>query len=250
MIPTITVRNGLELVVVGDIHENEYHFDQMLERAEVGTKRILVSVGDVYDKGEGSHVAERIIRKIQELNKRGFGYMVRGNHEQRNIKKAKERFEKSGKSGEDYLTPELRFCKNIPLVLSFIFPNQNRVTVMHAGVSPHHTWKNVSTNTEVMYIRSLDDKGYPIPLVWSEEGGVNKLMPERNGVVWHEMYDGRFGYIISGHDSQRDGKVKYYKNSCNIDTRCYDTGILAGQIISDGNLKELITISNRHKNPL
>ena len=115
---------------------------------------------------------------------------------------------------------------------------------MHAGVSPHHTWKTVTNNTEVMYIRSLDKQDHPIPLVWVEENGTRKLRVEREGIVWHEMYDGRFGYIISGHDSQRDGVVKYYENSCNIDTRCYDTGILAGQIVSDGNLKELILVES------
>jgi len=233
MIRTIQIPSGQELVVVGDIHENEYHFEKMLERAEVGSKRILVSVGDVYDKGVGAQAAERIIRKIQDLHENGMAFMVRGNHEQRNIKNAEER---------DAMTPELEWCKGLPMVISFLFSNQNRVTVLHAGVTPHHTWGNVSASTEVMYVRSLDDRGRPIPLVWVEENGKKKLRAERQGTVWHEKYDGRFGYIISGHDSQRDGVVKYYKHSCNIDTRCYDTGILAGQVVSQGTLKELILI--------
>ena len=157
MIPTIRIRKGQELVVVGDIHENEWHFEEMLKRTEVGTKRILVSVGDVYDKGEGHHIAERIIRRIQKLQESGWAYIVRGNHEQRNIKNAKYNNKK--------LSPELEWCKNLPLTLSFLFWNQNRITIMHAGVTPKHTWGNITNNTEVMYIRQLDENDRPIPLV-------------------------------------------------------------------------------------
>lgn len=237
MIHTIKIPKGQELVVVGDIHENEWHLEQLIERAEVGTKRILVSLGDVYDKGEGHHVAERIIRRIQGLSENGWAYMVRGNHEQRAIKQAKNNGEK--------LSPELKWCKKLPMILSFVFSNNNRVTVVHAGVTPHHTWGNVGNNTEVMYIRTLDEKDRPIPLVWTDVDGVKKLRAEREGVLWHERYDGRFGYIISGHHSQDDGVPKFYKRSCNIDTKCYSTGILTGQIVSQGTLTELITVERK-----
>lgn len=230
MIPTIQVPKGQELVVVGDIHENEWHFEQMIERAEIGTKRILVSVGDVYDKGEGHHVAERIVKRIRELGEDGYAMMVRGNHEQRAIKQAK-------------LNPELKWCKKLPLILSFVFSNQNRVTVVHGGVTPHHSWGNVSNNTEVMYVRTLDEKDRPIPLIWKDMGnGVKKLRAEREGTPWHDRYDGRFGYIIAGHESQADGIPKFYQHSCNIDTKCYETGILTGQIVSQGVLTEMISI--------
>jgi predicted phosphodiesterase len=234
MIPTIKIPKGQELVVVGDIHENEWHLEQLIERAEVGTKRILVSLGDVYDKGEGHHVAERILNRIRKLAEDGWAYMVRGNHEQRAIKNARNEDRKP--------SLELKWCDQLPLVLSFVFSNNNRITVLHAGVTPHHSWGNVANNTEVMYIRTLDEKDRPIPLIWTEVNGVKKLRAERTGTIWHEKYDGRFGYIISGHDSQADGIPKFYKHSCNIDTKCYQTGILAGQVVSQGALTDLILI--------
>ncbi len=147
---SIKIPKGQELIVVGDIHENEYHLEQLIERAEVGTKRILVSLGDVYDKGEGHHVAERIINRIRGLAENGWAYMVRGNHEQKAIKRIMDSKKK--------LSPELDWCQRLPLVLSFVFSNNNRVTVIHGGVTPHHSWNNVANNTEVMYIRTLDEK--------------------------------------------------------------------------------------------
>jgi hypothetical protein len=234
MIHTIRIPKGKELVVVGDVHECEYHFEQMLERTKIGTDRVLVSLGDIYDKGEGPVVAEKITRKIKRLQEDGWAYMVRGNHEQRNIKNLRKQGEK--------LSPELEWCSNLPLLLSFVFHNNNRITIVHAGVTPHHTWNNVTNNTELMYVRTLAEDGQPIPLKWIEEDGKKKLKALEKGPVWHEKYDGRFGYIVSGHDSQSDGVVKFYKHSCNLDTRCYSTGILAGQIISDGVLKELVLV--------
>jgi predicted phosphodiesterase len=231
MINTIKIPKGQEIVVVGDIHENEYHIDKMVEQAEVGTKRILVSLGDVYNKGEGNHVADRIVNKIRSLHNNGWAYMIRGNHEQRAIKKAGNK-----------LSSELGWCKTLPMILSFLFSNNTRITIVHGGVAPYHTWKNVSSNTEIMYIRTLDDSGNPIPLVWTEENGIKKLIPKSRGILWHELYDGRFGYIISGHDSQSDGVPKFYRHSCNIDTKCYKTGILTGQVVSQGSLKDLISI--------
>jgi predicted phosphodiesterase len=235
MIYTIKIPKGQELVFVGDIHENEWHLEQLIERTEIGTKRILVSLGDIYDKGDGHHVAERIVNRIRKLAEGGWVYMVRGNHEQRTIKRAID-------DGQ-ILSPELAWCSQLPLILSFVFSNNNRITVVHAGVTPHHSWGNVTT--EMMYIRTLDEKDRPIPLIWTEIDGVKKLKAERPGVLWHDRYDGRFGYIISGHDSQADGVPKFYKHSCNIDTKCYSTGILTGQIVSQGTLKDLILIDRK-----
>lgn len=230
MIPTIRLSKDKELVVVGDIHENEWHFNEMLERAEVGTRRILVSVGDIYDKGKGPKIAERIVRKIRSLHDDGWAFMVRGNHEQRNIRVLKANKKK--------LTDELQWCERLPLVLSFVFSNQNRITVLHGGVTPLHTWKDVTSNTEVMYVRTVDSKGKSVPYVWSGDS----MKPEREGELWHDKYDGRFGYIISGHNSQSDGIPKFYKHSCNLDTKCYKTGVLAGQIVAKGSLQELILV--------
>lgn len=230
MIPTIRLSKDKELIVVGDIHENEWHFKEMLKRAEVGTRRILVSVGDVYDKGKGPKVAERIIQKIRELHEDGWAFMVRGNHEQRNIRILKENKQK--------LSDELIWCENLPLVLSFVFSNQNRITVLHGGVTPLHTWNDVSSNTEVMYVRTVDEHGRSITHTWVDGKGT----PEKAGDLWHDRYDGRFGYIISGHNSQSDGVPKFYKHSCNIDTKCYETGVLTGQIVANGSLQELIIV--------
>ena len=49
---------------------------------------------------------------------------------------------------------------------------------------------------------------------------------------WHELYDGRFGYIAAGHHPQINGQPKMYNYSCNLDTACYHTGVLTGRIFN------------------
>jgi hypothetical protein len=72
------------------------------------------------------------------------------------------------------------------------------------------------------------------------EGDKKLMVPERPGVKWHEVYDGRFGYIIAGHDSIKTGIPKFYNFSANIDTAVYCTGRLTVQIFSEDGLGDLL----------
>lgn len=212
---TIKIPKGTDLVVIGDVHEQESHFNNLIKELNIGPNRILVSVGDIYDKGNGFDVAESIIKKIQDLHSKGFAYMVRGNHEQRKI-------------NDKIISSGIEWCKTIPLALSFTFYNQSRISIIHGGVSPKHTLESLDYNSEILYARNINDAGNP----------------DINGVPWYELYDGRFGYIIHGHSLDSDGSIKYNKHSCNVDTCCYKTGILAGQIISNGVTNGNVLIDN------
>src|SRR5690606_21113842 len=83
----IKVPKNCKLTFVGDIHEQEGHFDRLLNKIKLEKdKNILVSLGDVYDKGNGIKYAESIINKIKNLYENDLAYFIRGNHEQRHIR--------------------------------------------------------------------------------------------------------------------------------------------------------------------
>jgi len=232
----IKVPKGTELVFVGDIHEQEKQFDELIEKAEIGTKRILVSVGDIYDRGEGRHVAESIINKIKDLSDKGYAFMVRGNHEQKYL----NRVEIPG-SGVTW-TGALKYCARLPLSITFVFKNNIKVTALHGGVTPNYTWDDLRSNSELMYVRNIDKEGQLTPTRKIKTSYGYEWIHQEGSVSWHEVYDGRFGYIVAGHEPMESGKVKYYKHSCNVDTKCFSTGVLSGQIICDGRLKEIIMV--------
>jgi predicted phosphodiesterase len=211
----INLPRGTKVTVVGDIHEHERQFDELIEQIKPNRGHRLVSVGDIYNKGFGPKVAESITTKLRRMVEDGIAHAIRGNHEQRHLRRGQ------------YLTDGLRWFATLPLSLSFAFRNQSKLLIIHAGVTPSFTLEDLVQNIETLYIRTLDPKGNFIPLTWKGTEGQRKLVPMKAGKPWHEYYDGRFGYIISGHDSQGDGEMKFYPYSCNIDTRCYETGVLS-----------------------
>jgi UDP-2,3-diacylglucosamine pyrophosphatase LpxH len=228
----VKVPKGTRLVVCGDIHEHEAQFKRLLKEVKPGARTWVASVGDIYDKGDGIDAAERIVDKMKELVDRGVGFVIRGNHELKHIRRAK-RHKKS-------LSPQLEWMKKQPTSILFEFYNRNRVLMVHGGVTPHHKIKDVEEDIDTCYIRWVDENGHHISLKKQIVDGVMQFAPAKWNSecgVWHEKYDGRFGYIVSGHFAQKDGKPKFYNYSCNIDTACYATGILTAQEFTEMGIK-------------
>lgn len=238
----IEVPAATKIVVVGDIHEHKEQFDKLVELINPSKDMWLVSCGDVMDKGFGIKVAESIIDRIRVLEYQGFAYMVKANHELKHLRKAKK--------DRSLMTDQLAWVRKQPLALSFKFNGGSRLTVVHAGVTHRHTWEDLSRNSEVCYVRTLDENGDFISLIWKEDKGVKYLEPAKpGGVTWHKTYDGRFGYIAAGHDPQEDGVAKFYEHSCNLDSAIFKTGKLSAQIFSDKGLEDLIVVEGTARNP-
>jgi len=237
----VTVPEGTSLCVIGDVHEHPEQFYKILERYRPAINRWVVMVGDIYDKGFGEVAANRVTDTLTELQEDGLCWAVRGNHEIKIIKKNRKK----------KLSPQLEWWKQQPLVISFEFARGRKVTVLHAGVTPKMTQQDLGPDIEVVFVRDVDVAGNMIPLVWKEEDGQKVLVKAREGgQPWHELYDGRFGYILSGHAGQKDGEPKFYNYSCNLDTAVYDTGILTAQVIDqNGNLGERLTATGEARNP-
>jgi predicted phosphodiesterase len=218
---TIQVPSDVSICIIGDIHEHPEQFFSLLRDWKPSPSKWIISIGDVYDKGYGEKAAETITDELIKLSDKHIAYAVRGNHEVKIIKSKKK----------EPLTKCLKWWRNRPLVISFIFSDRT-ITVLHAGVSPLMTKESLGKDIEVIYVRDVDENGKMIPLVWKMIDGVKTLVKSKEGgCSWHEIYDGRFGYIVSGHAAQTDGEAKYYTNSCNLDSGIYDTGRLTGQTI-------------------
>lgn len=222
-----------KIAVVGDIHEHQEQFDEIIEKIKPSKDMIFVSVGDIYHRGMGKKSAEYIINKIKNLNEKGYAFVVKGNHELKEFKKSIK---------ENKITKELEWISTQPLYLNFEFKNKYNITVIHGGVAPvHNSWDSLNLK-DVCYVRNIDEKGKPISLKRKNNNDINFV---QTGINWHDIYDGRFGYIASGHQAQLDGVPKFYKNSCNLDSGCYATGKLSCQIFSKDGLEELIIINGK-----
>lgn len=230
----IPLKENQKIAVIGDIHEQNLLFELLLTLIEIDNSNLglidrVVSLGDLYDKGFGEKNAESILQCCLDNE---FD-VIKGNHEIKKIKYYRR--------NQSVLAITLA---RLPNVLSFVWPNQFRLTCLHAGVTPRHAWDDLKYNSEICYVRTVNKNGEMIPLIWVEKNGKRTLEPkEPDGNLWHEIYDGRFGYIVSGHDQQDDGIPKFYKNSCNIDTAAYKTGILTASIFGQNGFEKIIQTS-------
>lgn len=233
------------ILVIGDVHEQEKQFDLMVEQFNPGPKRYLASVGDIFDKGAGIEIAFSITQKLIKMEKDGYCFVVPGNHEAKHIKR--QMYKNTSYSEEYKFCPELEWFSNQPFYWRFEIGNFQLLT-LHGGISPNmKNWKDLGE--DVMYVRDFDPQtGKRIKWDWKIINGEMKFLPTKeNGVSWHEVYDGRFGYVASGHNAQHDGKAKFYSNSCNLDSACYATGILTGAVFGSGGLQDKIEIQYPRK---
>lgn len=238
---TIKIPKNTQVAAFSDPHEHPEQFFNLIEKINPSEKMWIICCGDLEGKGYGEKAFNSMTDKLAEMSNLGYCYTVCGNHEKKYIKKNKNTSNPS---------TQLIWWKNQPLSLSFEFYNGNRLTAVHAGVLSNMTWEDLETNVEVCYIRDVDEQGM-IPLVWKKINGVDTLVKSRvGGESWHLKYDGKHGYIISGHTPNRDGKPKYYNFSCNLDCAVFETGILSAQLFTpEGKLGELITVSGEAFKP-
>lgn len=239
---TVKVPKGAKVYVLGDLHEHPEALRKALKEIKPGPTRLIASVGDLYDKGWGRETAEEMADTWRELVNRRVGFIIRGNHELKHIRRA----QRAGKK----LTSQLQWLQSQPLAVCFEFVNRSRLLVVHGGVTPKHTWEKIGRDIDICYVRDLDDRGKAIPLIREkDEDGITRMRPKSVGKSWHHSYDGRFGYIASGHEAQKDGVPKFYNFSCNLDSAIYHTGKLSVQTFSEMGKEELLTFVCKPKYP-
>jgi len=223
--------DSTKIAVVGDIHEHEEQFDKLVDLWKPGSQRLIVFVGDIYDKGYGFGVAESITFKIKKLIDNGFAYTVKGNHELKHIYTSR----RDGLA----LSSGLKYFASQPLALSFQFNNKTTLLVVHAGVAPYHKLNDLGYTVETSYIRYLNKNNRMINL--KKQDG-EYVLPA-GCKLWHKVYDGRFGYIASGHLAQSDGMPKFYNYSCNLDSGVFRTGKLVAQVFGSKGRENLLEVS-------
>jgi uncharacterized protein YbaR (Trm112 family) len=225
--------DDVKLAIIGDIHEHEIQFNKIFDVITPSEKMILISVGDIYDKGFGREVGNRITNKFMQLVDQNIAYVICGNHEFRKIKDQKK---------HNKHCPYIKWFSKQPLSLSFTYnSSKNIITIVHGGVTPKTTWFDLQHSLDVLVVRTVDPitKKY-VKSIYKVVDGIPRMIPSQAGSInWHKLYDGRFGYIVSGHDSQKDGIPKFYDFSCNLDSCCYNTGKLTVQIFGSHGREQL-----------
>ena len=207
MYKIVKIPKNTTITVIGDVYNQEHLLNELINKIKPSSTNLLVSVGNLN-------------KDLYKYFDNDYSYVVRGNSEQGDI------FSNEA-SYPSYLS------------ISFIFDNQIKITVVHGGISFCHTEQDFGSNIEIVYLSYIDSKGKFIPVKYEND----IIKPIYKGKLWHEVYDGSFGYVISGNNVYRDSEIRSYPHSCNIDTSCDKTGVLSAIKYSEHRREEIIQVS-------
>jgi len=194
---------------IGDVHGHERELIAMLGQLEEHGVDEIVSLGDVVDRGPRSLACLHIMSDWDFLPRNSHQprplKMVKGNHEDAYVRIC-NREAKPGRqiveAPEDralsrrFSRADVTFMRSLPT--SLYFPEID-VTALHGGVTPHMA----EIDDFALRVRYLDDRHYEL----------RGTMP--SDVYWAEVYDGRFGLILCGHESHLGPSL--YENALALD---------------------------------
>jgi protein phosphatase len=216
--------------VIGDIHGCFSELTELLHNlgygVDINSSRItktpagrrLVFVGDFTDRGPEP---VKVLRLAMDAVSRGLAHSVRGNHEEKLQRKlikntpAKEEvmatIEAVKGEGSGFVREVIDFIDSLPYVILCA----GDILIAHAGVKEEFQDLDTRDRKKLGKIKSLAIYG-DITGRQLEDG-----KPER--LDWAANYHGKMT-VIYGHTIV--DRVEWRNNTVNIDTGCFDTGIL------------------------
>lgn len=236
-------------IAIGDIHGMLDPLVELVDTLRVTHEDTLVFLGDLVDKGPNSPGVVRYARSLSEITN---VVLVKGNHEgkhQRWRKKVNEGDLKGAmvmKRGEEIqqittgLTPEdIAFLDS-----AVLFHRQAGYLFVHGGV-PGDLLTIPSHPNEIADLPGKARKKLELltftRFIDCESGRMLPLGEEKDDdPYWAAEYDGRFGYVVFGHQPWKGGPERF-RHAIGIDTGAVHGFGLTALVIEDGK-ESLLTI--------
>lgn len=216
-------QQGLRVGVIGDVHGHAKELYEMLGAMEAhGVDRIIL-LGDLVDRGPKSKDCLRIGLTCEFEARDGSHRkveVVKGNHEDAYARVARKepkpgckRVHGPEEAGlfHSFSKNDLASMHELPVTIRI--PELDLICI-HGGFEPHCTDPNDHWNCRVRY---LDKGGNSLPATRTSE------------TFWADVYDGRFGFAMFGHESHR--KPTRYPHAMAVDGEGYQR--MHGMIVSN-----------------
>lgn len=241
-----TIATYPRTIFIGDVHGLSGPLDDLLEQIQLKAGDRLVFVGDLLDKGPDQI---GVVRRVGSLMSRRDiqTSLIRGNHEDKHIRYQRNLKERPGiAAAQAKDTPSLADfhqkakpadCEVVHKSLPYLhLPDINMIAV-HGGIPPFMTrlpaleqFHKASGRT-----RQKLEQVYRLRFVNRETGAFLKLGDQgESDPFWAEIYDGRFGFAVFGHEPFMTGP-RPFPNAMGIDTDAVHGNNLTALITMDGN---------------
>lgn len=234
----------MRYIVIGDIHGCAQELLDLLELVDLHPNDKVISIGDIIHKGPDE------VECIRIMDKYSCEYIL-GNHEEKQLRweKHNQIFLNTGKKNpmknvEDY-NPLPDFAKNWlkknARIFMTIHAGEQEYMLVHGGIEPrmriipssNNPW--ALSNKEKSYFWKVLRTRYVNP-----DGKMVSLGKEtEEDVYWADVYDGRFGHVIFGHQPFPNRNApRVYEHATGIDLGCVYGNVLCAAII-DGDTGEM-----------
>jgi len=229
--------------VIGDVHGALGPLEALVERLALGDGDHLVFAGDLLDKGPDSPGVVRYIRQLKAASPFKV-ILVEGNHEDRHRRYYLNKTRRPAvaftmaSAAWDLPALDLQLSTDDRAFLAeavpFVHLERWNVLVVHGGIPGNMVTfpetlaaagdlkgKARGFFRQVLRTRYLDGK----------TGKFRSFGTERPGdVFWAEIYDGRFGHVVFGHQPFWDGPA-CYPHATGLDTACIHGGALTALVL-------------------
>ena len=236
------------ICIIGDVHGMTELLQALLAQLDLQPGDTLVSLGDLVDKGPDPAGTVRALSKLQR--EAPFEVvLVEANHEDRHLRYQRNLTERPKiarqMANASARLPELdavltdddrEFLQSA--VLFWRLPRHG-IICLHGGI-PANMNALPDEPTAIHEMSKKDQNWYRQILrtrfIDAETGKMLSLGREKEGdPFWAEVYDGRFGHVIFGHQPFFDGPAEF-PHATGIDTGAVDGGALTALVIqSDGS---------------
>jgi diadenosine tetraphosphatase ApaH/serine/threonine PP2A family protein phosphatase len=232
-------------IIIGDVHGCLEEFDELVLLLDVRAGDVVISLGDLVDKGPCSLGVLRRYRELATASPE-IWKVISGNHEEKAVRL--HELGKTSKWDEEWLkeatAKDWAFMADMPLLLRPL----EGVLCVHGGVYPSFfkkydsigevpaTWrkgggKRIDRMRKFLRVRHVDAEGDFVSL--------DDTQPEHPH--WSSVYDGREGRIYFGHDPQPSGFPLLTEHAVGIDTGCVFGGTLTAAIL-EGDKETFLAI--------
>ena len=214
-----------KIIIYGDLHGCLDEFIALREKIQPSPDDREIVIGDILDRGPHSNELFRYVRE------NGIESIL-GNHEYKYLryKKHNDKFIETGKKNpmkfdenklkifNGFDAGDLGFLESLPFFIKI-----DKLTLLHAGILNYIDLESAQKKDleKLLWIRYLKDESTPLALGTEDE----------SSTFWSELYDGKQGIIIYGHEPFKEVKVDTY--SLGIDTGCVYGNKLSACIIPD-----------------
>jgi len=203
----------MRLIVYGDLHGCLEEFKALRKKIGIKKKDIEVIVGDSIIKGPFTR------KTIKYVRKNGIN-LILGNNEDKLLRC----FEKEDKCSDRFWSfakelkkKDIEFLKTLPYFMKF-----KNITIVHGGIP-------ITLKTLDKKLSDKEKKELTLLRYYDKNlKSLNWLERDKRYKYWAELYDGREGFVVYGHQPFKEPKIDKY--AIGIDTGCVYGGKLSAVI--------------------